>query len=222
MKTKLSIFFLFLFLTATIAQQQKDSLSKNTGGFYFGVGLISKQNLNLNQKLESSNFAAIPEILPEIIIGINFIGKKYSGDFEFATAAIEKTNMGNKRQYVTASVRGNFSYNLVNKEKIAFTTGVNLVLARSELDLFQENAVVDLNNINTVGSMGRITLNNGMLYAGPSASLYLFKNTNWQVRARAAYEFGLSSGEWRSDFAAVNNTVGRHGNNRFLFSILFF
>ena len=130
--------------------------------------------------------------------------------------------MGNKTRYSTTSVRGNFSYNIVNKEKTAFTAGVTIGLTASTLDLFKENAEVDLNNIREPSGMGRITLANGMLYAGPSASLYLFKNSTWQIRARAAYEFGLSSGEWWSDFATVNNAVGEHGNNRFLFSLLLF
>jgi hypothetical protein len=58
-----------------------------------------------------------------------------------------------------------------------------------------------------------------MLYVGPSASLYLFRLTNWKLRAKVAYEFALTRGRWRSEFLKVNNTVGEQGNNRFMFTL---
>jgi len=112
-------------------------------------------------------------------------------------------------------------YNLVNKEKIAFTSGLSLAYQVNEYDIYSKDNSIDLNNLEPNNNSGHVNINNSMLYFGPSASLYLFKNSNWKVKLDLGYEFALTRGRYDSEFGSVLNNIGESGNNRFVFGITF-
>ena len=202
--------------------KEKDTTSsKVQGGIYFGIGAQVQNNLNINQKLLNSGLPTIPNTLPEFAVGLEVFGEKYSGFIEFSSLYSERNAGVNSTRFVTGTARGNFSYNLVNKKKIAFATGLNLSYSVNQFDIFNPNTVVDLNNLIPSANSGHISLNNRMLYLGPSAYVILFKHSNWDIRLNVAYEFALTRGCWRSDFANVTNTVHESGKNRFVFGIVF-
>jgi hypothetical protein len=201
--------------------QQKDTINtpKVKSTLYVGVGGQLQEGLNINKKLTSQNLPGISSTIPELTVGLNIFGKKYSGDMEFvlSTDNPEKNNTELRLMNMTGKFR--LHYNIVNKEKIAFTTGLNLALTATELDIYSKSNTIDLNDLEPNNNSGHISLRNQMFYAGPSVALYLFKNKHWIVRLNAGYEFALTRGRWKSDFGSVLNTVNESGNNRFVFGI---
>ncbi len=219
MKKIISIIAVLLLSNVSVFAQKKDSTHVNIN-MYVGIGGQIQDNLNINQKLKLSNLPNIPTAMPEFILGFNAFGKKYSGNLEFSGLYADRSNGANKTRLVTSNFRGNFSYNLKVKPKYALTAGLNLALTNNQFDIYNENASIDLNNLNPLANGGHISLRNNMFYAGPSAAAYLFRNSKWQVRINVAYEFALARGRWHSDFLNVNNSVNESGNNRFVFSVV--
>ena len=220
MKKQFLLQLLFVFSLTTFAQAVKDSTDIEYG-FYFGVGLQSQPNLNINSKLINANLPTVPETMPESIFGFNVFGKKYSGSLELSGVIVERSRGSNKTRYETGNVRGNFSYNFIVKPKIAFTAGLNVAYSTVQFDIFSENAVIDFDNLNPNANGGHLQLNNCRLFAGPAMSLHLFRESWFRFRLTAAYEFGVTRGLWGSDFINVTNAVSEAGKNRFLFSIVF-
>jgi hypothetical protein len=108
---------------------------------------------------------------------------------------------------------------LINKEKVAFTTGLNLSNTTGELVVFTKNNLIDLNDLTPANNVGNLSLRNNLFFVGPSASLYLFNNKSTKLRLNVGYEFAFTNGKWKSDYADVDNTVKEQGNNRFVFGI---
>jgi len=216
---KLLLFAIITVSFLNASAQTKDTLDVKID-FYVGIGIQVQNNLNINSKLALAGLPTVPTTNPEFILGLSFFGKKYSGSIEGNGVYFRDNNGPNTTDLATANIRSNFSYNLINKEKIAVTAGLNATFSFTQFNIYNSNTVVDLNNLNPSSNTGLINLHNSMIYLGPSASLFLFKNTKWQVRLNAAYEFGVARGSWKSNFANVNNTVNERGNNRFVFGFV--
>jgi hypothetical protein len=200
--------------------QVKDSTSV-ASVVYIGVGLQSFSNININNKLSSVNLPLVPQNMPEFIIGINVFGKKYSGGLEYSSGGALGGKTADKIDYEACSFRGNFSYNLISKTKFAFTTGLNLAYTYTEFIIYNDEAVLDFNNLKPTSNAGYISLDNRRLFFGPAASLHLFKESKIPLRLNFAYEFGITAGTWVSDFVKIENSVNERGNNRFLFRIMY-
>ena len=157
----LSVFFSF-------SQDKPQDSSSVSSTIYVGFGGQRQSGLRLNQKLVQSNLPTVPNILPEIIFGLNVFGKKYSGELEFSGVILEGDRGPNRIELETSNFRGNFSYNLMNRPKIAFTTGLDLAYTYTAFDVFDKQAAVDLNNLNPAATPGHIQLYQNRFYAGPS------------------------------------------------------
>jgi hypothetical protein len=221
MKKIISLFVILLLNSFSTFAQKKDSTDVDIDvDMYVGIGGQIQNNLNINQKLRLSNLPEIPTAMPEFIFGFNVFGEKYSGNLEFSGLYADRSNGANRTRLLTSNFRGNFSYNLKVKPKYAFTAGLNLAFATNQFDIYNENATIDLNNLNPLANGGQISLKNNMFYVGPSAAVYLFRDSKWKVRVNVAYELALSRGQWHSDFLNVTNSVNESGKNRFVFSIV--
>lgn len=202
--------------------QNEEKKVEITGDVYFGIGLQFMDNFSLNNKLQASSVAQLSQTRPEFLVGLNIFGKKYSGDMEFGFAQTQKDNATTENKDMSFTGRFRFHYNLINKEKIALTTGLSLAGTSSEVDLYAKNNTIDFNNLNPNFNGGLITVRNQMFYVGPSASLYLFKNKSYKFRLNVGYEFAFTNGKWKSDYAAINNTVKESGNNRLLVGLVIY
>lgn len=189
---------------------------------YFAFGLQFHDDFNLNQKLVASNVVPLNTTRPEFQVGMNIFGKKYSGDMEFAFSQNDEENETTKNKDMGFTGRFRFHYNLINKEKIAFTTGLSLAGTSTEVDLYSRNNTIDLNDLNPTNTVGLISIRNQQFYVGPSASLYLFRNKSYKLRLNVGYEFSFTNGKWKSDYASINNTVKESGNNRWLVGLVLF
>jgi hypothetical protein len=210
-----------LLLSQFCTAQKKESVSpsKIKTTFYVGAGLQSTDNYNINTKLSSVNLPQINQNMPEIIFGLNLVGKKYSSDFEVSTAYSNVTRRNMKNEYLNTSARIRLHRNISVKEKTLFTAGANIAFAGSSVNLFSENNVIDMNNLANTSNVNHISLRNGMIYLGPSVSFTAFRKASFPLRVNVGYEIGLLRGRWRSDYTAVNNMVGEFGKNRLIISL---
>lgn len=223
---KFAALFLFSISLASFGQmKEKMKCSKDSTCFKdvkvnttIGIG-AQVMDFKINNLLDSQGLASIETVLPELNLGINYFGKKISVDTELGLLYANPERNGNETKYISYVARLKAHYNVVNKTKFAFTAGLNLAFSGNKLDVYSQNNIIDLNNLNPNFNVGHVSLKNNMFYAGPSIAAYLFKSSKFPIRLNAGYEFGLSSGKWDSDFGSVINTVSERGNDRFVFGI---
>jgi hypothetical protein len=201
--------------------QVRDSINVKTS-LVIGFGGQFQSDLNINSKLANAGLPTVPTSVPEFIIGLGFVGEKFSGGFEANSVYFNSSNGANNTNFASVNIRNNFSYNFINKQKTMLAAGLNLTFSFSQFNIYNSGTVINMNNLNPSGNTGLINLRNSMIYIGPSASLFLFKNTKWMVRLNAAYEFGIARGSWKSDFANITNTVNERGNNRFVVGLVLY
>lgn len=215
------ILIALLFVSVAFAQETTSTTTKEKPKFYFTYGLNAQvhDELAIDKKLRAAGLPEVNSFTPELFIGMTLFDKKFSGDLDFGFLNSKNDNAGNENRYIGFTTRLRVHYNLINKEKIAFTTGLNLSNTQGELNIYAKNNAFDLNDLTPVNNVGNVSLKNSMVYFGPSASLYLFKNKSTKLRLNLGYEFAITNGKWKSDYASVNNTVNEQGNNRFVFGI---
>ena len=205
----------------SFAQSDNDSNKKVDVDFYFGIGAQVQSKYNLNDKLKAANLPELKETMPELQIGMNIFGNKISGDAEFGFLFSKNDKGDSENQNIGFTSRLKVHYNFINNEKVAFTGGLNVAATGSEIDIYNKNNVIDLNDLEPLNNNGHVSLRNQVFFVGPSVSLYLFKNKSTKIRANLGYEFAFTNGKYKSDFASVENTVKENGNNRFVFGISF-
>ncbi|WP_297509378.1 hypothetical protein [Flavobacterium sp.] len=220
-----SLVSILAILTPFVMGAQKvatDSVTKKVvADFYVGTSFNANQSLNLNQKLRNANLPEMREVTPELTFGLNVLGEKYSGDLEFGTSFLENEKGNNTLKYLGFNGRFRFHYNLINQPKVTLATGLALAYQSNRYDLFSNTNSTDLNNLTSNLNSAHVNLENRMLYAGPSVMLYLLKKSYIKIRLNVGYEFGLTSGKYRSEFASITNNIKENGNNRLVFGISF-
>lgn len=222
MKNKLFALLLLFSVTCFAQENNNDSIAKKPIKFrtYAGFAGNMNDNLNLNTNLKNSNLVQLGDAIPEFNFGLNYYWKQYSGDVEFGFLYATPDNKNNTAmKYRGFNTRVRLHYNLIDREKIAFTTGLSVSYLGSEYDIFSTNNTIDLNDLNPDNNSGHVSFTNEMLYIGPSASLYLFKKSNLQVRLNVGYELALTRGRYKSEFGSILNNINEAGNNRLLFGI---
>lgn len=185
---------------------------------YIGIGAQIHDDYNLNSNLRIQNLPEIKTTMPEFTLGMNFFGKKMSGDAEIAFLYSKAEKLGNENKYYGFTGRFRVHYNIINKENVAFTGGLSLAGTNSVLDLYSKSNIIDFTDLSPNTNGGHLNMKSSMYYAGPSVSLYLFRKS-FPVKLNAAYELGFTKGRWKSDFGSVVNSVNESGNNRFLVGI---
>lgn len=205
----------------SFAQSDNDSNEKVDVDFYFGIGAQVQSKYDLNDKLKAANLPELNQTMPELQVGMNVFGEKLSGDAEFGFLFSKNDKGNSENQNIGFTSRLRVHYNFINAEKVAFTGGLNFAATGSEIDIYNKNNVIDLNDLEPLNNSGHVSLRNQVFFVGPSVSLYLFKNKSTKIRANLGYEFAFTNGKYKSDFASVENTVKENGNNRFVFGISF-
>jgi hypothetical protein len=217
------IVFLFLASSCLISAQssEEEASEKVSVDFYFGIGAQIQSKYNLNNKLKAANLPELKQSMPELQVGMNIFGNKLSGDAEFGFLFSRNDKGDSENQNMAFTSRLRLHYNFINQEKVAFTGGLNISSTVSEVDIYNKNNSIDLNDLEPLNNSGHVSLKNQVFFVGPSVSLYLFKNKSTKIRANFGYELAFTNGKWKSDFASVENTVKENGNNRFVFGISF-
>ncbi|MFY8065799.1 MAG: hypothetical protein ACOVNM_04825 [Flavobacterium sp.] len=217
--------FVVVMLTVVTYSQEKliDSIQKKEKKFsmYYGGNVSFNDDFNLNKKLRNSNLPELKTSIPEFVFGLNYYWKKYSGDAEFGFLYSKSDKGANETKQMGFNSRIRVHYNLVDREKFAFTTGLSVAYTGNEYDIFNKNNTIDLNNLEPNNNSGHVNFTNAMLYFGPSTSFYFFRKSDWNVRLNIGYEFALTRGRYDSEFGSVINNIGESGNNRFVFGFTF-
>lgn len=216
---KIIFVLLLTYSFQSFAQSDKESNEKVNIDFYFGIGAQVQSKYDLNDKLKAANLPELKETMPELQFGMNIFGNKLSGDAEFGFLFSKNDKGDSENQNIGFTSRLRVHYNFINNEKVAFTGGLNISSTASQVDIYNKNNVIDLNDLELLNNNGHVSLRNQVFFVGPSVSLYLFKNKSTKIRANLGYEFAFTNGKWKSDFASVENTVKEKGNNRFVFGI---
>jgi hypothetical protein len=217
----LKVLIALFFVSLSFAQEKEGTTTTEKPKFYFTYGLNAQvqDELSIDKKLKAAGLPEVNSFTPEFFIGMTLFGKKYSGDIDFGFLNSKNEAGNNENRYIGFTTRLRVHYNLINKEKVAFTTGLNLSNTTGELVIFTKNNLIDLNDLTPANNVGNLSLRNNLFFVGPSASLYLFNNKSTKLRVNVGYEFAFTNGKWKSDYADVNNTVKEQGNNRLVFGI---
>lgn len=213
---------LVLFVTSlTLAQETPSEIKtdKVKAFFTYGLNFQVHDEYAINTKLKQAGLPELKTTTPELFLGMTFFGKKYSGDLDFGFLNSKNESGTNENKYIGFTTRLRVHYNVVNKEKIAFTTGLNISNTTGELNVYSKNNSIDFNNLNPDSNSGHVSVRNNLYYAGPSASFYFFKNKSTPIRLNVGYEFAFSKGNWKSDYGSVLNSVNEKGNNRLVFGL---
>ena len=217
--------FVVMMLTVVSYSQEKviDSIKKKEKkvSIYYGGFVSFNDNFNLNKKLRNSNLPELKTSIPDFVFGLNYFGKKYSGDAEFGFLYSKSDKGANQTKQMGFNSRIRVHYNLVDREKFAFTTGLSVAYTVNENDIYNKNNTIDLNDLEPNNNSGHVNFTNAMLYFGPSTSFYFFRKSDWNVRLNIGYEFALTRGRYDSEFGTVINNIGESGNNRFVFGFTF-
>lgn len=220
---KFTTILLIAFPILCLAQDvTKDSTKvKVETNFYIGVSFNTNQSLNLNKKLRNSNLPEMQDMVSELTTGLNFMSRKYSGDLEFGFSWSEKEKAENTLKYMGFNGRGRFHYNAIHKPKVTLAGGLSIAYQTNRYDIYSNDNSTDLNNLVPESNSGHVNLENRMFFAGPSTSLYLFKQSWFKLRLNMGYEFALTRGKYRSEYGSITNNIKENGNNRFVFGIAF-
>jgi hypothetical protein len=185
---------------------------------YIGIGAQIHDDYKLNSNFRSQNLPEIKTTMPEFVVGLNFFDKKFSADLELGLLYSKSSKDGNENKYYGVTGRFKYHYNIINKEKVAFTGGLSLSGTSATFDVYSQSNIIDFNDLTPNNNGGHINLKNSMYYVGPSVSLYLFRKS-FPIKVNAAYELAFTRGRWKSDFGAIANGVNESGNNRFVVGV---
>ena len=187
--------------------------------FTYGINVQVHDDYAINTQLKQSGLPELKTTTPELFLGMTIFGKTLSGDLDFGFLNSKNESGTNENKYIGFTSRLRVHYNIVNNEKLAFTSGLNISNTTGELNIYSKNNTIDLNNLTPDSNSGHVSVRNNLYYAGPSASVYFFKNKTTQIRLNLGYEFAFSKGNWKSDYGDVLNTISEKGNNRLVFGL---
>lgn len=189
---------------------------------YLGLGAQFNNGQKLNSNLSSNEMPNIQDVLPEFMVGVNLMGETYLVDIELASSWMDRRNGIARNQLTQFTTRARGHYNFINNKKWILSGGLNLALSRNDLNLFSRNNEIDLSDLNPETQSSHISLRNHMFYAGPSVGIHIKRKEKLIARLNLGYEFALTNGKWKSDFATVRNTVKEQGVNRFMVGVIIY
>src|SRR5690606_33600854 len=135
-------------------------------------------------------------------------------DIEGSAGYMDEKNSDNRLRTVVSSAKVRPQYKFINNGNWFFSAGGDISYTFTYADLISRNNVIDLDNLNPSMHTGHISMYSDQLTIGPSVALG-FNNEVFPVRFNFGYDFGITNGKWRSEFADVNNTVKENGSGRF-------
>lgn len=188
---------------------------------YVALGAAVNGDYAINEKLAAVGMPQLGETMPEFTVGYTAMGEKFLVDFE-VNANVQLRKRGDGRaSTLSSSVKLRGHYVPVKTNSFFLSAGADVSYLTNTIDLYNRYNTIDLNNLDPLNNSGHINLYNNLLYAGPSVSLGLFQNTDFPVRLNAGYEWALTNGYWKSEFADVYNSVKESGHDRFYAKVIF-
>ncbi|RYD94003.1 MAG: hypothetical protein EOP54_18285 [Sphingobacteriales bacterium] len=213
-KTLLVVVALLGMQLGALAQDTIATPDKGNFNLFLSAG-ASFTDFKFNDKLKASGLPEINTVAPMIGIGFNATAKEFLVDFEWNTSYFsDKKTPAQQVRTLTTGFDFRLHYLPWNTGNTFFSAGVDLSYYYTQNDIFTRGNVIDLNDLDPATHTGHISLYSNTFYAGPSVSLGLFQKSEWPVRITTGYGYGLLGGKWKSEVAAVNNSVRESGNSR--------
>ena len=218
MKTNLSLLALFLCClsfsqTQTEVETEKNNDESFSLDYYFGVGVLYTDALEINPFLSESNIPTVRRFPFELSVGMSGSFGKNVIDFEFGFYNQERDDNGFGHKMISTQLTLRYLRSLVKfKNNSQFFLGSGLMLGSHELEFFDESESIDLNDAGNFGDVA--ILDNTQFYISPSLgySMYSSEDNEEFLRIQLSYELNLTGNEWESDYARVNNSIDETGN----------
>lgn len=202
-------------MTSSSSSTENDSVYCKKGkiNFYAAFGAAFVGDYKISDKLRAAGVSRMPDALPEFSVGYNVDMGKWMMDFEVNGNYSDEKNAVNRVRTAGFGAKLRWHYVPYRTKSFFLSTGADISYLGTQMDIFRRGNVIDLNDLDPSDHSGHISINNGLLYAGPSVAFGFLQN-KFPLRLNIGYEWGLTNGKWRSDFADVNNTVKESGHGR--------
>lgn len=194
------------------AVTEKDSVKIS---FYFGGGVAVLGDYNINRNLQAAGMPEIQGTMPELSVGYTVSVPKVAIDFELNANYMDDRNNHSRLRVAGAGVKMRGHYVPFKTDAFFVSGGIDISYVLTQFDLNDRTNIIDLDDLDPATQTGHISLNHGLLYAGPSVAVGLFQNKSFPIRLNIGYDFALTNGKWKSEFANVVNQVGESGHGRF-------
>ncbi len=183
--------------------------------FYFGGGIAVLGDYNINRNLQAAGMPSINEVMPELSLGYTISSHNIAFDFEVNANFMDKSVDNHRLRIFGSGIKMRGHYIPYKTDAFFVSGGLDISYVTTQFALNDRNSVIDLNDLDPVTQTGHISLNNALLYTGPSVAVGLFQNKAFPMRINVGYDFALTNGRWKSEFADVVNRVGESGHSRF-------
>jgi len=203
-------------ITTTTITTTTETAETGKSGFYLSAGVVFNDGFKLNNRLQAAGMPTVLKSMPELSIGYYAMYKKVLIDLEWNTGYYgdRKTSEVMTKTLATGfKFRGH--YVPVNTGRLFLSGGLDISYVYNKFDIYNRDRVIDLNDLDPANYSGHISLNNEVLFVGPSVAFGAFQQSNWPLRLNVGYEWAVLSSKWRSEFASVSNTLNESGTGRF-------
>ena len=219
---KILVLALCLLAITLKAQTTTDSITHPKFRIYVGLGVAVTSEFNINNNLKAVGLPVIGQESPEVTLGYNVAEDKVSMDFEVNANYFDRKNSENRVRSASAGAKLRLHYVPVRTASFFLSGGADLSYVTNAVEIYRRDIVTDLDNLDPADYNGRISLNNTILYAGPSIAAGFFQNRGCPVRLNVGYDFGLTNGKWNSDFGQIENNIKENGQTRFYAKVVLY
>jgi hypothetical protein len=223
MKKIFTTFVLLLVFTFGFSQNENEAPTKTPDAedeksnfsidYYFGVGLLYTDALDINPFLSESNVPTVRRFPFEIALGMTGNFGKNRIDFEIGFYNQEREDAGFGHKMVSTQLTLRYLRKVLEFEnKNEFFVGSGLMLGSYELEFFDKSESIDLTDAGSFGDIAK--LDNAQFYLSPSVgySIISSEDNHEFLRLQLSYELNLTGNSWESEYARVNNSIDEKGN----------
>lgn len=208
-------------ITQDIVSNSETDKSKFSLNYYFGVGMLYTDALDINPFLSESNVPTVRRFPFEFSFGMNgdFGRNRIELDFGFFTQERERNEFGHKLNSAQLTLR--YLRNIVefeNGNRVFVGAGISYMT--TELEFYDKSETIDLDDAGSFGGLAKLT--HSQFHFSPSIGYSFFssKDNEESLRIQLSYDVNISNNSWNSEYARVNNSISETGN-RFRLQVIF-
>jgi len=221
MKKSYFVSVALLVFSLSFSQNQEESDTVITGNnkssfsldYYFGVGMLYTDALDINPFLSESNVPTVRRFPFELSVGMSGSFGKNKIDFEFGFYNQERDDNGFGHKMNSTQLTLRYLRRVVKFENNnQFFIGSGLMLGSKDLEFFDRNESIDLSDPGSFGDVAK--LDNSQFYISPTIGYSILSSDDNEeyLRLQLSYELNLTNNDWESDYARVNNSIDETGN----------
>lgn len=221
MKKFYTTFVLLLVFALGFSQNESQTITSDVENennnfkldYYFGVGMLYTDAMDINPFLSESNVPTVRRFPLEFSLGMtgDFGRNRIDLDFGFYNQERERDEFAHKLNSVQLTLR--YLRNVIqfeNNNRIFIGAGLSYMTA--ELEFYDKSEDIDLNGAGSFGDLAKI--NNSQFHISPGIGYSIFssKDNEEYLRIQLTYDVNITNNNWDSDYARVNNSISETGN----------